>query len=704
MDELTLQLAEAARRERDSHDELRDNKHQDDDHQLHQDELKAMVDAIAAASQREAEAHEMAILLARENEELRSKLALLVDENNRLILSESALPHKLALEQEQHKKEDVEKEEKLKEADDLRARLQDLQEENEKLIGLYESALSEKLTHEQEQRKQEEDLEKMLKETDGLRARLHYSQEENEKLMGLYDYALSQKLALEQERQRQKEEEEDLKEQLKEADDLRARLLELQEENEKLMGLYEFTISQKLTLELEQQKQEEEDLKKKEKLQDADDLRARLRDWQEDNEKLMGLYVSALFEKLALELEQQQQEEENMEEEKLKEADYLRAHLLDLQEEKKKLMGLYEAAMQERDDFKKTLQQQPLEDKDEENIETEPMEEEGTLEEEEEKPVAGKLCEETVEMLTEFWEEMQRIEKHLRVKKEEISSLRTACREAEYNRKMTEEMLLHLLRKASSFALPEFDEHLDLEKEELTQRELDCYVKLVAEKTAELRRLLSLKEEASAGFKAALELETQLRAELTSLKAAYREAVEQRKETKKVLFPIENMTSGSGEGVTMPVRKAFELLTAEEELPKLAGKIKSVKERIVTAVTSVKEARLAAEKLEEMVKSAEVEVSTAAERKAVAEAALQEARRKKEMVAEGRALAAEAWDAAVDFQEMVFMAAAKEEELMMCEEDLVMNTTRTGRLESLMERCRASTLSLRRIGVAGVHP
>ena len=109
-----------------SHNELRDNKHHDDDHQLHQDELKAMIDAIAAASQREAEAHEMAILLARENEELRSKLALLVDENNRLILlSESALPHKLALEQEQeqHKKEDVEKEEKLKEADDLRARL-----------------------------------------------------------------------------------------------------------------------------------------------------------------------------------------------------------------------------------------------------------------------------------------------------------------------------------------------------------------------------------------------------------------------------------------------------------------------------------------------------------------------------------------------------------------------------------------------------
>ncbi|KAL0370246.1 UNVERIFIED_CONTAM: Kinesin-like protein KIN-12E [Sesamum angustifolium] len=48
-------------------------------------ELKTMVDAIAAASQREAEAHEMAIFLSKENDELRMKLKVLIEDNNKLI-------------------------------------------------------------------------------------------------------------------------------------------------------------------------------------------------------------------------------------------------------------------------------------------------------------------------------------------------------------------------------------------------------------------------------------------------------------------------------------------------------------------------------------------------------------------------------------------------------------------------------------------
>ncbi|KAD1742251.1 hypothetical protein E3N88_42367 [Mikania micrantha] len=50
-----------------------------------QRELQAMVDAIAAASQREAEAHETAIILSKENDELRAKLKMLIDDNNKLI-------------------------------------------------------------------------------------------------------------------------------------------------------------------------------------------------------------------------------------------------------------------------------------------------------------------------------------------------------------------------------------------------------------------------------------------------------------------------------------------------------------------------------------------------------------------------------------------------------------------------------------------
>ncbi|RVW30913.1 Kinesin-like protein KIN-12E [Vitis vinifera] len=48
-------------------------------------ELKTMVDAIAAASQREAEAHETAFILSKENDELRLKLKVLIEDNNKLI-------------------------------------------------------------------------------------------------------------------------------------------------------------------------------------------------------------------------------------------------------------------------------------------------------------------------------------------------------------------------------------------------------------------------------------------------------------------------------------------------------------------------------------------------------------------------------------------------------------------------------------------
>uniref|UniRef100_A0ACD6A7U1 Uncharacterized protein n=1 Tax=Avena sativa TaxID=4498 RepID=A0ACD6A7U1_AVESA len=50
-----------------------------------QTELKTLVDAIATASQREAEAHETAIGLTKENEELRTELKVLIEDNKRLV-------------------------------------------------------------------------------------------------------------------------------------------------------------------------------------------------------------------------------------------------------------------------------------------------------------------------------------------------------------------------------------------------------------------------------------------------------------------------------------------------------------------------------------------------------------------------------------------------------------------------------------------
>lgn len=120
-------------------------------------ELKTMVDAIAAASQREAEAHEIAIMLSKENDELRMKLKALIEDNSKLIeLYEQATSEsnnrnvtKGENAQETGSKVDNgcyllearEEENKLK---NLQHQLMELNEENEKLMSLYERAMQER--------------------------------------------------------------------------------------------------------------------------------------------------------------------------------------------------------------------------------------------------------------------------------------------------------------------------------------------------------------------------------------------------------------------------------------------------------------------------------------------------------------------------------------------------------------------------------
>ncbi|KAL3530221.1 hypothetical protein ACH5RR_009543 [Cinchona calisaya] len=122
-------------------------------------ELKTMVDAIAAASQREAEAHETAIILSKENDELKMKLKVLIEDNNKLIeLYEVAVADNHTDSKETDTcKEQTREEEKLrfsqfavehsdikKEVENLKHQLLDLHEENERLMGLYEKAMQER--------------------------------------------------------------------------------------------------------------------------------------------------------------------------------------------------------------------------------------------------------------------------------------------------------------------------------------------------------------------------------------------------------------------------------------------------------------------------------------------------------------------------------------------------------------------------------
>lgn len=136
-----------------------------------------MVDAIAAASQREAEAHEKAIILSKENDELHLKLEACIESN-----------------------------------DELQTKLKALIEEKNSLIEMYERAASEsnyKSLKEADSAENNDDMEadndggsvefEKGKESDmetvvkNLEHQLMEMHEENEKLMGLYEKAMHER-------------------------------------------------------------------------------------------------------------------------------------------------------------------------------------------------------------------------------------------------------------------------------------------------------------------------------------------------------------------------------------------------------------------------------------------------------------------------------------------------------------------------------
>ncbi|KAL5574549.1 hypothetical protein UlMin_016248 [Ulmus minor] len=103
-------------------------------------ELKTMVDAIAAASQREAEAHETAITLSKEKDELRLRIKVLLEDNNKLIEL-----YERATTELQNKTSEIQDEvETNKVVENLEHQLMEMHEENEKLMGLYEQAMQER--------------------------------------------------------------------------------------------------------------------------------------------------------------------------------------------------------------------------------------------------------------------------------------------------------------------------------------------------------------------------------------------------------------------------------------------------------------------------------------------------------------------------------------------------------------------------------
>ncbi|KAH1222421.1 Kinesin-like protein KIN-12E [Glycine max] len=156
-------------------------------------ELKAMVDAIASASQREAEAHETAIMLAKENDELKMKLKALIEDNSKLIelyeqaaaennnrnvnKGEDAQEIGSKIDNGCYSLETTKEETELKGVvENLQHQLMEMNEENEKLLSLFERAMQERdeikktlscFGHERVETKGDMDFPEKLVEVDG---------------------------------------------------------------------------------------------------------------------------------------------------------------------------------------------------------------------------------------------------------------------------------------------------------------------------------------------------------------------------------------------------------------------------------------------------------------------------------------------------------------------------------------------------------
>jgi len=187
VDELTMEL-ELTKKHDGKNNECKAVELQEQGEEGLHDELKTLVDAIASASQREAEAHETAIGLAKENEELRMQLKVLIEDNKRLVeLYEHAVINVEANQDDNcltisgnehasdqqgshsnappvgtsdlhaHNSSNMEEVSKIADekcinednlsrntCSELRLQLEEMHEENDRLMGLYEKAMQER--------------------------------------------------------------------------------------------------------------------------------------------------------------------------------------------------------------------------------------------------------------------------------------------------------------------------------------------------------------------------------------------------------------------------------------------------------------------------------------------------------------------------------------------------------------------------------
>ncbi|XP_066386122.1 kinesin-like protein KIN-12G [Miscanthus floridulus] len=388
----------------------------------------------------------------------------------------------------------------------------------------------------------------------------------------------------------------------------------------------------------------------------------------------------------------------------------LRLQLEEMHEENDRLMGLYEKAMQERDEFKRKI----LEQSDSEAVKEIQLDEKDVeMSEAAENPEVKNVHDSTILALKEVLQivrsklelvqdkvvSAQDAVKYFKVlemasgKAEELSARielqRLGAQHGQEDITVLKSVLSESQEKKNAFEDKYFLPaascwNLVLKTKSLSESKFDASLESMNQKKEQLNHLQTRKIELSAARTRARESETELRSKIDGLKVKLRSYEAQRKEEEKVLFAIDNLDIS-----TAPMHKpkkygkATDLLKFEEDRMKLLCELQNAREQLSMVQKEIKNMnKFDYIDCEISVLEAEIEDSCLS----ILEADIEKFVRDNTLteIWEGRAKDMEAF--LVEYQDCVFQVNLKEEEINVCNESLQYQARELDELQSKLNK------------------
>ncbi|CAK8535490.1 unnamed protein product [Lathyrus sativus] len=680
-------------------------------------ELKTMVDAIAAASHREAEAHETAIILSRENEELKVKLRAMIEDNSKLIelYDKAAAENNRNITKEENSQEIVSKFandyllEKREEEAALKRVIEDLQhqlteinkEKSEEVAALKRviEDLQHQLTEINKEKSEEvaalkrviEDLQHQLMETneekseevsalkrviEDLQHQLMEINEENEKLMSLYERAMQERDNLKRtlacsghERVETQGEELDCVEKLVEVDEGEIDSIvgtTSEEVHDRGDGRYDDNpATSGSDICLESDGQEEEKLIEEENEGDI------LVNTEKDTE------VSNLNEaKLSMNLNYAKEETELSGSDLCLESDGHAEEMLFKEENEVDILVNTEKKVTEVSNFNEAKLSMELNYAKEklERVDEQILDAVRTL----------GYAEKDIVQVDELSREIQVIEHDIQVKRQQFKSSNLELHEAHNRRALTDKKLSALKYSLSNFMKHESFSYFE-HREAKARATLNDLASHLDRKKGELVALQATKQLLESDIKKNQESEAELTKNIACIKSKLEEEKHKR-EDGKVLFAIDNTHNIDSSVKSWQFSgKAFDLLKLEEEKTKLQAEMKLSQEKFGVVRKELGNLNKKVANVESQIQAVGLEVKQGLRTTEEKERSLKRVTNEKEMFVEFRDNGIlEMEHLIIDLHQYVFEYDLKEAETKILGEELQMNFLRAEELQTNM--------------------